>query len=55
MQIEKAPIIVRLRFSEVSWKFHIETIYNFATIPGKFAIFLKSSLLFNSFYCLFCL
>ena len=31
----------------VSWKFRIPTIYNFVV-----AIFLKSSLLFNSFYCL---
>ena len=30
-------------------------IYNISNLPVKFAIFLKSSLLFNSFYCLFCL
>ena len=39
-----------------SWKFLIPIIYNFCIYwPLKFAIFLKSSLLFNSFYCLFLL
>ena len=55
MQIEKALINDRLLFSKVYWNFYIPTIYNFGVIPVKFAIFLKSSLLFNSFYCLFCL
>ena len=59
MQIEKALINDRLHVSKVSWKFRITIIYNFAVIrrnePVKFAIFLKSSLLFNSFYCLFLL
>ena len=36
MQIEKAPINDRLGVSEVSWKFHIPTIYNFTVIyPGS--------------------
>ena len=55
MQIEKTLINDHLRVSKVSWKFHILAIYNFVIIyPMKFAIFLKSILLFNSFYCLFC-
>ena len=53
-QIEKSVIWNRLHVSKASWKFRIPTIYNFP-VPVKFAIFLKSSLLFNSFYCLFCL
>ena len=32
IQIEKAMINDRLRFSKVSWKFRIPTIYNFAVI-----------------------
>ena len=32
MQIEKALIDNRLRFSKASWKFRIPTIYNFAVI-----------------------
>ena len=44
MQIEKALIIDCLRVSKVCRNF-----------PVKFSIFLKSSLLFNSFHCLFCL
>ena len=32
MQIEKALINNPLRASEVSWKFHVPTIYNFAVI-----------------------
>ena len=51
----------RLHASKVSWKFSISAIYNFAVIieihsnlPVKFVIFLKRSLLFDSFYCLFC-
>ena len=32
MQIERALINDRLRVPEVSWKFHIPTIYNFAVI-----------------------
>ena len=42
MQIEKAPMNDRLSILKVS-------------LPVKFAIFLKSGLLFNSFNCLFCL
>ena len=50
MQIEKSLKNDCLRVSKVSWKFCILTIYNFCSnIPVKFAIFLKSSLLFNSF------
>ena len=53
-QIEKALINDRLRVSRINQKFLIPTIYNFAVIYHvKFAIFLKISLLFNSFYCLF--
>ena len=57
MQIEKALINDRLHdVAKVPWKSCIPTIYNFAIIcPWNFAIFLKSSLLVNSFYCLFCL
>ena len=51
MQTEKALINNRLCISKVAWKFRIQTIYNFTVI---YTIFLKSSLLFNSFYCLFC-
>ena len=42
MQIGKALMNHRISVSKVSWKY----------LPVKFAIFLKSSLLFNSFYCL---
>ena len=53
MQIEKELMDDRLRVSKV---FRIPTIYNFGVIYWwNFAIFLKGSLLFNSFYCLFCL
>ena len=52
MQIEKALKNYRLRVSKVSCKFHILTIYNLAVLPVEFAIFLKSSLFFNNFYCL---
>ena len=46
----------RLRVSNFSCKFCVPTIDNFAVIylPMKFAIFLKSRLLFNSLYCLLC-
>ena len=55
--IEKPMVNDRLRVSKVSRVFCIQTIYNFAIIylPVKFAIFLKSNLLFNSFHCLSCL
>ena len=53
MQIEKVPINDRLRVSNVSWKFHILTIYNFAVIslwnllfPQKVAYFLPVSIVF---------
>ena len=53
MQIEKALINNRLRVLKISRKFGISTIYIFCcNLPVKF---LKRSLLFNSFYCLFCL
>ena len=45
MQIEKALINDRFRVSNVSWKFWIPSIYNLSV---KFAVFLKSSLLFNT-------
>ena len=54
MQIEKELENDCLRASKVSGKFRVLTIYNFA-VPVKFATFLKGSLLFNSFCCLFCL
>ena len=43
----------RLRFSKVSWKFR--SIYNFTVNYPWNLLFFKSDLLFNSFYCLFCL
>ena len=54
MQVEKALINDRLPF----FKSILKTLhYNYAlfcsNLPVKFAIFLNSSLLFNSFYCLF--
>ena len=56
MQIEKALINNHLRVTKVSWTFRIPTVYDFARdLPVKFAIFLKSSLLFNIVYCFFCL
>ena len=51
MQIKKALINDRFRGSMVIQKCP----ENFAFQPVKSAIFLKSSILFNSFYCLFCL
>ena len=56
IQTETALINNRLRVSKVSWKFRISNIYNFAVIyPWNLFFSFKSSLLFNSFYCLFCL
>ena len=52
MQIEKSRTNDRLRVSKLSWKFRIQTICNFAVIY-PFVTFWRSSLLFNSFYCLF--
>ena len=56
MQIEKALINHRLRVSKVSWKFHVQTICNFAGIfpwnlllSYKVAYFLTVSIVF-SFY-----
>ena len=53
MQIDKALINDRLRFSKISWKFHIPIIYNFAIIypwnllfPEKVAYFLTISVIF---------
>ena len=40
-QIEKALINDRLRVSEVSWKFCISTIYNFAVIYSWNLLFLE--------------
>ena len=34
---------------------HSHYLYFFSNLPVKFAIFQESSILFNSFYCLFCL
>ena len=54
MQIEKALTNDRLRVSEVSWKFRIPTIYNFAVIYSwnllfcwKVAYFLTVSIVFS--------
>ena len=55
MQIEKALINGRSRVLKVSRKFRIPAIYNCYLQPVKIAILIKSSLLFNSFYCLLCL
>ena len=56
MQTERVLINDRLCVSKVSRKFCILFIYNFSSnLPVKLAFFLKSSLLFNNFYCLFCL
>ena len=56
MQIEKALINDCLRVSDVSWKFHIPTIYKLYTnLLNQFAISLKSNPHFNSFYRIFCL
>ena len=56
MQIEYALINDCLHVSKVSWKFCTPTIYNFAVIyPWNLLFFKKNSLLFNNFYCLFCL
>ena len=59
MQIEKELINDCSVVSKVSWEFHILEIskclsfsYN---LHMKFTVFLKSSLLFNNLYCLFCL
>ena len=53
MQIKKALINDCLRISKVSENFAFQLFK--VAIMLKFAIFLKSSLLFNSFYYLFCL
>ena len=56
MQIEIALINDRLHLLKVSQKFRIPTIFTFAAIlQVKFAIFLKNNVLFNNFYCFFCL
>ena len=54
MQIERALINDRLRVPEVSWKFHIPTIYNFAVIYSwnfpsslKVAYLLTVSIIFS--------
>ena len=56
MQIEKALINDCLRVSEVSKKnSHSNYMWFCSNLSVKFVILLKSSLLFNNFYCLFCL
>ena len=56
MEIEKTLVNDPLSVSKVFWKFRIPATYNFAVIyPWSLHIFIKSSLPFNSFYCLFSL
>ena len=52
MQIGKSLINDPIRNSKVSWKFRIPTFIICSNLPVKFAIFLKSRLLFNNFYSL---
>ena len=54
MQIEKALINDRLRVSNISWKFRIPTLYNFAVVYPwnmpfslKIAYFLTVSIVFS--------
>ena len=54
MQIQKALINDRLRFTKVSWKFRIPTVYNFAVtypwnllFPENVAYFLTVSIVFS--------
>ena len=53
MQIEKALIDDRLAVSKVLKVLHSSYLKFCSNLPVKFAIFVKSSLLFNSFYCPF--
>ena len=53
MQIEKAMINDRLRVLWYPENFAFQLFIIFAVSYPKFAIFLQSSLLFNSFYCVF--
>ena len=53
MQIEKALINGRLRFKSILKISHSNYALFSINLPVKFAIFLKSSLVFKSFYCLF--
>ena len=56
IQIKKSLINDCLLVSKVSWKFRILIFYSYCSnLPVKFAIFLKSRPLFNSFHCLFSL
>ena len=56
IQIKKSLINDCLCVSKVSWKFRILIFYSYrSNLPVKFAIFLKSRPLFNSFHCLFSL
>ena len=54
MQIEKAPINDRLCFKSILKISPFNCLYFCSNLPVKFAILNKSSLLFNSLYCLFC-
>ena len=49
MQIEKALQMIAYMLQK-----YPENLKFFCNLPIKFVIFLKNSLLFNSFYCLFC-
>ena len=60
MQIEKAQINDQLRVSNVSWKFRIPTIFNFAIIYAwnllfslKVAYFLTISIVFSVYKKIF--
>ena len=57
MQIENALISDRLgtRFKSILKILHFNYLSFWNNLTVKFAIFLKSSLIFNSLYCLFCL
>ena len=56
IKIEELKINDCLHVEKVCWKFHIQTIYNFAVIhPWNFPISLKKNmLLFNICYFLLC-
>ena len=55
MQIEKTLINDRFTFFKSIQKiFYFNYLYFGIALPLEFAIFLESSQLFNSFYCLFC-
>ena len=55
LQIEKALINERFTCFKIIHKLSHSNYLKFCSnLPVKFAIFLKNSLLFSSFYCLFC-